>query len=240
MLEEDLGLKKNIPYLIGYLGLILLSLILYYIHFRIFGQLNTTMYYTFLDICFIPLNILIVSLVFQQLIDNHARKEKLNKINMLVGLFFSEIGFSLMTEIVSGDISSSKIITSFSDLKIVEKSIKNHAHNLNIQLINCKKITELLINNKDLFISLISNENILEHEIFTDLLMSIIHLRDEILFRKDKPLTSEDYIHLQGDLTRVYKAITIQWVYYLQHLRKYYPYLYNGAIQVNPFIHINS
>ena len=83
--------------------------------------------------------------------------------------------------------------------------------------------------------SLISNENILEHQTFADLLMSLMHLRDEIIFIKYTELTPDDCSHLKGDLTRVYENLTFQWINYLSHLKQFYPYQYNGAIKFNPF-----
>lgn len=230
-------MKKYKWYVLGSLGLVILSIILYFLHYKIFGQLETTMYYTLLDICFIPLNILIVSLIFERLLTLRAKKERLNKINMLVGVFFSELGFKLMTYISKGNITSCNLVTCFDNLNEVETIIKNHDHTIDVQVIDIYKIENLLSLNRDLFINLLSNENILEHEIFTNLLMSIVHLRDELIFIQTSPKNKEDLSHIQIDIERVYKAITIQWVYYLKHLKKLYPYLYKNAIQLNPFEH---
>ena len=54
-----------------------------------------------------------------------------------------------------------------------------------------------------------SNDNILEHDIFTDLLMSIMHLRDELIFMKNNNKDENTMIHLQVDIARVYKNITL-------------------------------
>jgi hypothetical protein len=65
--------------------------------------------------------------------------------------------------------------------------------------------------------------------------MSVVHLRDELDFIENNKNSEIDINHLKDDIIRVYKNITIQWVHYLEYLDKFYPFLYNNAIRVNPF-----
>ena len=83
--------------------LICLSIIMFLVHYVIFGQLENTIYYSFMSLSFIPINILAVTLVFEKLVERRARLERVSKLNMLVGLFFSDIGFVLLKLIVAGD-----------------------------------------------------------------------------------------------------------------------------------------
>lgn len=228
-------MKKYRNYIIASLILLVLSFFMFLIHYLIFGQLENTIYYSLMNLCFIPINILAVTLVFENLLDKRAKEERINKLNMLVGLFFGEMGYCLMSLIIESDEKTKNLVVDFSDLKVVETKIKNHKHTLDFEKLDVDTLTQLLIKNKDLLINLISNENILEHETFTDLLMAVSHLRDEVIFRNGQALTKDDCLHLQTDVIRVYDAITIQWVHYLAHLKKFYPYLYTSAIQVNPF-----
>ena len=88
---------KNLKhYLFVSFILILISFIMFLFHYLIFGQLENTIYYSLMNLCFIPINILGVTLVFEKLVERRARIERLNKLNMLVGLFFSDIGFTLL------------------------------------------------------------------------------------------------------------------------------------------------
>ena len=114
--------------------------------------------------------------------------------------------------------------------------LRNYEHNLNFDNINYSELKKLILESKNIISSLISNESVLEHETFADLLMALMHLRDEIIFVKHKEyLTEEDRVNMEGDLIRVYKALTIQWIGFLSHLKQYYPYQYSGAIKFNPF-----
>ena len=227
---------KNLKhYLFVSFILILLSFIMFLFHYLIFGQLENTIYYSFMSLCFIPINILAVTLVFEKLVERRARLERLNKLNMLVGLFFSDIGFTLLKLIVAGDENIHVLDLDFTDLKSCETKLKSHNHQVVFENINYSELKELVIGARDILSSLISNESILEHETFADLLMSLMHLRDEIIFIKYTELTPDDCSHLKGDLTRVYENLTYQWINYLSHLRQFYPYQYSGAIKFNPF-----
>lgn len=226
--------KKKELFTIEFL-LIMLSSILYYIHYRTFGQFNTTMYYTFLDIAFIPINILIVSLVFDKLIERRERIKIMDRLNMIIGLFFNEVGNNLLNFIIKGDEKARGLINDFDDLNQVEKKIKTHEHTIEIYRVDIKKIDEILTANKTLLISLIGNDSIVEHQVFSNLLMAVVHLADELNLRRDMFITEEDYEHLQIDIERVYKSSTLLWVSYLKYLKYNYPYLYNSAMKLSIF-----
>ena len=227
---------KNLKqYLFVSFILIFLSLTMFLIHYLIFGQLENTIYYSLMSLCFIPINILSVTLVFEKLVERRARLERVSKLNMLVGLFFSDIGFTLLKLIVAGDDNIHSLGLDFNDLKSCVNKLKSHDHQVVFEKINYPELKELVIGGKDILSSLISNESILEHETFANLLMSLMHLRDEIIFIKYTDLTPDDCAHLKGDLIRVYENLTFQWINYLSHLKQFYPYQYSGAIKFNPF-----
>lgn len=230
--EKMKNLKQNllVPSI-----LICLSIILFLVHYAIFGQFENTIYYSFMSLCFIPINILAVTLVFEKLVERRARIERVSKLNMLVGLFFSDIGFILLKLIVVGDEKIRSIGLDFNDLKSSREKLNSHDHQVEFEKINYVELKELVIESREILTSLISNENILEHQTFADLLMSLMHLRDEIIFSDHRELSKDDCNHLRGDLIRVYKNLTFEWVNYLEHLKIFYPYQYSGAIKFNPF-----
>lgn len=212
-----------------------LTLVMYVIHFYIFGDFKNTMYYTCLDIAFLPLNVLIVTFVFNNILEKREKKKILEKLNMLVGMFYTEVGLDIMKICIDSDEKAKGIVKDFDNLNDVEKTIKDYNHKIRISKIKFEVLDELLMKNKELVINLIGNPNILEHEYFSELLMAIMHLIDEINFRKKHGITAEDMQHLAGDINRVYKHLTAQWVGYLKHLEEKYPYLYSTAISHNPY-----
>jgi hypothetical protein len=80
------------------------------------------------------------------------------------------------------------------------------------------------------------NPNLLEHESFSNLLLAVFHLTEELDKRVDlRKLPASDYAHLRGDIKRAYIILIAQWLDYMQHLHGQYPYLFSLAIRTNPF-----
>ncbi len=89
---------------------------------------------------------------------------------------------------------------------------------------------------RDFILRLLENPALLEHGPFTELLRALSHLLDELSRRNDfHNLPETDIRHLTQDLDRVYRHMIIQWLDYMQYLKKYYPYLFSFAMRVNPF-----
>ena len=85
-------------------------------------------------------------------------------------------------------------------------------------------------------LTLLENPQIFEHDRFTDLLHAVFHLTEELNARErltDLPVT--DYAHLSVDLTRVYSRLVIEWLEYMLHLKKKFPYLFSLSMRTNPF-----
>lgn len=228
-------MKNKKYYIVVSLVLVGLSAIMFLIHYLVFGQAVNTAYYSLMNLCFIPVNSLVVTLILERLIDYKAKQERMEKLSMLIGLFFTEVGYKLMHLIIKADKVGKNSIISFNNLDEVKNQVEKHDYNIDMKDIDLDEIKDVLLENSNLLVNLISNENITEHEIFTDLLMSVIHLRDEIIFYKNDKNSQLDLSHLEKDILRVYKNIAMQWVDYLKYLNKSYPFLYNNAIRLNPF-----
>jgi len=71
---------------------------------------------------------------------------------------------------------------------------------------------------------------------FTELLLAVAHLKEELGSRENlDALPETDLNHLAGDINRGYALLVEEWLVYLIHLKKHYPYLYSLAARKNPF-----
>ncbi|WP_297713561.1 hypothetical protein [Clostridium sp.] len=224
-------------------GLVLLSVILHYIHVLIFNDVHHTMIFLVADIAFIPLEVFFTTIVIDKMIERREKEHLLEKLNMLIGLFYTELGTKLLSDIVKGDahgvMANHRTITadtwcdkSFSKL---HEDILQYDYEINIDKINLKDIRNRLDNNKDLLINLISNGSLLEHETFTEMLMTIMHLKEELDTRYSKDIEEYEIKHIEKDLMDVYKYLTIEWAEYMKYLSRNYPSLYCKALINNPF-----
>jgi len=89
---------------------------------------------------------------------------------------------------------------------------------------------------KDFLLRLLENQNLLEHESFTDVLWAVFHLAEELEARESlQGLPDADHKHLSSDVKRVYGQLALQWLKYMEHLKKSYPYLFSLSLRTNPF-----
>jgi len=173
--------------------------------------------------------------------ENEVRKQKRN---MVAGLFFSELGNKLMLHFCSMD---SRLEDMRKDLLFtndwtddrfaaVGQRLKAHSFDVTVQSGSLEELRNLLQAKGPLLLRLLENPLLLEHESFTELLRAVFHLREELLHRNAfQSLPETDYAHLAGDIKRAYRLLVLEWLGYLGHLKKYYPYLFSLALRTNPF-----
>ena len=81
-----------------YLGLILISAsaLTYTIHYLIFRNAYHIFIYMIGDIGFLFLDVLLVILFIEHILSQREKRALMNKMNMVIGTFFSEVGLKLL------------------------------------------------------------------------------------------------------------------------------------------------
>lgn len=224
--------------------LILLSALVYYIHFLIFHDTHHIFLYLIGDIAFVFIEVLMVTLVLHQLLHHREKKALLNKLNMVIGAFFSEVGTELLIIFSDFDTEAFKIAQklvinndwSEKDFLKVARESSCREYCIDSKRGNLENIKDFLKSKRQFLLNLLENPNLLEHESFTNLLWSVFHLTEELMHRKKLTnLPDADYKHLAGDIKRVYSILIVEWLNYMKHLRYNYPYLFSLALRTNPF-----
>ena len=213
-------------------------------HYAVFKDMKNLLFYISLDIVFLPLQILLVSIILDSLISSRERGERLEKLNMVIGVFFSEAGTELLTyfsDIDSGaeEIKSKLKVSakwSANDFKTIGGQLCSYGYNLNPSNIDFAFLKSFMAEKKGFLLGLMENPNLLEHETFTELLLAAFHLAEELANRKDiKQMPKEDQEHIANDAKRVYSLLAREWLSYMEHLKNHYPYLFVSAMRKNPF-----
>jgi hypothetical protein len=178
-------------------------------------------------------------------LEHREKKNRIQKINMVVGAFFSEAGTRLLRFLSHADPDVEKLRRklnpdgkfSESDLKNLEKEMKKKNYRvLSPHRISMSELRDFLKKERSFFMGLLENPNLLEHETFTDMLMALFHLTEELVNRSNlENPPQKDLEHLAGDCERVYGLLICEWVLYLKHLQSNYPYFYSYALRTNPF-----
>jgi len=223
--------------------LIVLSVVFYVLHFFIFKDAHHIFIYLLGDIAFVPIEVLLVTLIIHRLLSIREKRAMLNKLNMVIGAFFSEVGTMLLKYFVQFDscfeqIRKDLIVNNAWDdgyFSKTEINLHSYACSIEPRKGNLESIRSFLIKKRDFLLALLENPNLLEHESFTELLWAVFHLTEELQYRKDiGSLPESDYQHLAGDIKRAYILLMSQWLEYMKHLKNNYPYLFSLALRTNP------
>ena len=236
---------KNINrYILIGLSLIIVSLTSYFIQIRIFYRVEDTFFYMLQDIAFIPIQVLIVTIIINELLARSEKRSMLKKMNMVIGAFFSEMGLELLSKFSVYDVNSDEmkkvlvLNNNWVDKDFINAArfVKNHEYNIVCRQNNLNELKEFLVEKRLFLLTLLENPNLLEHLSFTDLLWSVSHLTQEMALRKDlTSLTEVDCRHIADDIKRAYSVLLVEWLSYVKHLKEDYPFSFSLAIRTNPF-----
>jgi len=228
------------------LGAILVSLsfLIYAIHFFVFKDMHHILIYLVGDIAFVPFEVLLVTLILHRVLDAREKNILKKKLNMVIGLFFNEIGTDLLKNMSAfamdfEDISLDLLVrNNWSQKKFskVLKKIKRKKIILNLKKSDLNNLKSFLHDKRMFILTLLANPNLLEHESFTDLLWAVFHLLSELDERTSlDDLLEGDMKHLRGDMHRALTLLLFEWMQYMRHLKTDYPYLFSLALRTNPF-----
>jgi hypothetical protein len=224
--------------------LIILSLFLYLLHYAIFRDVHHIFIYMIGDIAFVPIEVLLVTVIIHRLLTEREKRARLEKLNMVIGAFFGEVGSRLLAHFSDFDpeldkIRKDLIVTSDwseEDFSGVRERLRNHEYEVEIQKVDLEDLRVFLVGKRDLLLRLLENPSLLEHESFAQLLWAVCHLTEELGYREDLgQLPDTDYKHLAGDMKRAYTLLVYEWLDYMRHLKDHYPYLFSLAMRINPF-----
>ena len=226
------------------LSLLWLSVFFYIINYLIFHDVNHMVRLFLGQLGFLPISVLLVTIIINQLLNLHAKRSKLAKLNMVIGAFFSEVGLDLLRTLSAFDVrnldlhSKIKSIAQWSAQEVVafKKSLSGYDFDFHLPAGDLASLRAFLLERRDFLLRLLENPNLLEHDAFSNLLLAAFHLTEELAHRHDLGhLPKADQEHLGGDLERVYLLLIGQWLDYMQHLKDNYPYLFSLALRTNPF-----
>jgi hypothetical protein len=224
--------------------LVTLSLAMYTAHYLIFRDDHHLFIFFVGDLAFIPIEVLIVTLIIDQMLESREKKRKMEKLNMVIGTFFSTIGTPLLTRLASADESigpvKERLVVSdewnnamFQDMR---KCLDEYSCSVSTASIDLPALRIFLIDNEEFLMRLVENPMVFEHESFTDLILALNHLTEEMKARGDlSTLPPSDKSHLTIDIQRVYAQLIREWIKYMEYLKNHYPYLFNLAMRKNPF-----
>ena len=226
------------------IGLILLSLAMFTAQYLIFQDFQNLFIFFISDIALIPIEVLVVTLIIDQMLESREKQRRLEKLNMVIGTFFSTVGTPLLAHLAKADTSLDSVkqrlvigadwrSEMFAD---VQACLNSYTCSFGYTRADTETLRQFLVSREDFLLRLVENPMVFEHESFTDLILALNHLTEEMKARGDlSALPPADVSHLTTDITRVYSQLILEWVKYMEYLMNHYPYLFSLAIRKNPF-----
>ena len=225
-------------------GMLALSAGLYYVEFLMSHEWEPIVSTILREFAFLPIHAIVVVVVFEGILAAREKAAMRHKLNMVIGAFFSEMGQDLVRALAAFDIELEEFsphVVFHTDWTAKEFAaardyIETRHHPLRVDEADLAKLMTFLHRNRPFMLGLLENSNLLEYEAFSELLWALTHLQEELDARGSfGELPSTDLTHLQGDISRVYGRMIIEWLQYVEHLKSDYPYLYSFTIRTNPF-----
>lgn len=224
--------------------LTVLSAVLYLLHYFVFRDAHHIFIFLLEDIAFVPVHVVLITLIIDKWLNWREKQATISKLNMVVGVFFGELGTELLKLLQTFDKEPDDVAA----LVRVDKSWQDrHFIEVRMMLANCRMdmdsrqgdlaaLKALLGAHRRFLLTLLESPGLTQYESFTDLLLSVTHLSDELEHRPGLDnLPAADYGHLSMDIKRAYRHMLSEWLRNMNHLRRDYPYLYSLALRTNPF-----
>jgi hypothetical protein len=238
-------MKPRTRWLVGFGAVLLaLSFVLMGVHYVLFEDIHWLEKYVVFELAFLPIEVIVVTLILDRLLEARERKERLEKMNMVIGLFFSEVGVGLLRQIAGLDRELEKVRAGLSqaadlppaDFERLKATLAGFSSSPELRPEDFALLKEQLKAHRSFLVRLLENPILIEHEEFTNALRAVFHLTEELDYRRDfLTLPDTDVAHLTMDVKRAYGQLIIVWLSYMRYLKEHYPYLFSLALRTNPF-----
>ena len=220
------------------------SAIAYLVHYFIFRDTHHIFIYMIGDLAFLPIDIFLVVIVIERLLARREKAAIMQKLNMVVGAFYSEVGTELLHRLLGCfeecdeiqrlfGISPDWGRADFQKAIAFAEAMEYEPQHVNIDF---DELKTFLVGKRQFMLALLENPNLLEHDRFTDLLWATFHFTEELEARTSfDNLPESDLAHIANDIKRVFGHLTAEWLEYVEHLQGKYPYLFSLVSRTHPF-----
>jgi hypothetical protein len=226
------------------LSLLGVSVVFYALNYLVYRDAHYMLRLFLAQLGFLPISVLLVTIILNQLLAQRAKAAKLAKLNMVIGVFFSEVGTALLKTLSTYD----QRLPDFrprvahlshwtgQDFTAFGQGLTESEFGIRLPAGGAEALRDFLIQKRHFLMRLLENPNLLEHDSFSNLLLAVFHLTEELAQRADlRRLTPSDQEHLEADVQRGYVLLIKEWLAYMSHLQSRYPYLFSLALRTNPF-----
>lgn len=239
--QHGLSLMKEYRHLVLFASLIALSGFFYATYYLCIGDVDVIWEDLLSNIAFVPIELLLVSLILHNILSWHEQRIRRQTLNMTIGAFFYEVGSKFLQICHRFDPKTRKdlwVEANWAKRDFAD-AINQYLHQqiaMDCERGNLEELQKMLLAKRDFILNMMQNANLLEREFFADMLWALFHLTDEVGWRgKLRNLSAQDRLHLGEDIERAYRLTIVEWLNYMRYLQRAYPFLFGLAVRNNPF-----
>lgn len=221
------------------------SALLYAIHYLIFRDLHHLAIFGLHELAFVPLEVILVTLGLDQLVEKTHREEARSKVSIIETLYFNESGGTMLRYLTSFDPDAARLrellqVTEdwhSSDFRQAIRQLKSYPFLLDLDRIDFFGLHYHLSQRHEYYRSMLENPALTQSEAFTEMIMKIYLLWEELDGRTNLyQLPENDRSYLAELLHEIYRELTEYWLDNVYNHSIHNRFRLHRAIESNPFL----
>lgn len=221
------------------------SALLYAIHYLIFRDLHHLAIFGLHELAFVPLEVILVTLGLDQLVEKTHREEARSKVSIIETLYFNESGGTMLRYLTSFDPDAARLrellqVTQdwrSSDFRQAIRQLKSYPFLLDLDRIDFFGLHYHLSQRHEYYRSMLENPALTQSEAFTEMIMKIYLLWEELDGRTNLyQLPEKDRSYLAELLHEIYRELTEYWLDNVYNHSIHNRFRLHRAIESNPFM----
>jgi hypothetical protein len=176
-----------------------------------------------------------VANAIEHIVSERERKDRLRNLNMIIGVFFSEVGMHLIKKLSAYDPDIDKVRSALvisnslaeTDFVKAHETLRKQAPRLESQSVPLAELQEFLSHDKRFMLTPLENHRCSNTIRSRTSSMRFFYLSEELHARDILTgLPMLDYNYLSEDINRVNGLIITEWLTYMPHRKTHYPYFF--------------
>lgn len=227
-------------------GLILMSAFFYSLHYLIFRDAHHIAIYLVGDIAFVPIEVLLVTLIIEEVLSKREKRITARNLQMMVGVFFHEMGAGLLQRMQQYMPGAADLNRQLTPAAMMKWQAADYSRKIGevagidtsffCEGCDLSSLRDFLNQKQELLLRMLENPNLAGNDELANMLWAITHISDELHVRPHiENLGHEDARHIEGDFSRAFDLLLVEWLKYVVHLKQEYPYMYLAALSYGPF-----
>ena len=191
-----------------------------------------------------PFNMLVTGFLFNYILNRKDDKKERKQVNMLVDIFYNEIGNKVLEIIIESDTCMDEVRDfalikddwTEDDYQKLFDEFNGFKYCVDLDKINLDLLKKTLDDATPMLMDLLTSTSLQRREEFNKIVMSVFHLKSELDDRYiDSNMEEYEREHIKKDIDVVYRLLARRWVNYMYHLKEFYPQLFVKALVNSPF-----